>query len=163
MIKNDCRVGMLVEMLPEGIRAVVIKVNPKRAKVKTIDVMQGRGRGGDPGSTWSCPYSMLRPLVGEKATVVMKSYEQPDNPGIKTFMNREALAEMDVGDLEPHEEHIMRAICMVYDLLDDQSRNDGYKLHSKINSLFTALGREVSKDAAEKWLRKNHIADSLVK
>jgi hypothetical protein len=147
---------MLVEMIHDRVRAVVVKLNPKRARVRTIDAAEGH----DAGTIWNCPYGMLNPVVGEHTTVMMKSFEQPDNDGIKVFMKKEQRADEPVGELDRTDEMILRAICEIYARIDDTTRNERYHLSSKINTLFTAFGREVSKDAAEEWLQNKSAADS---
>lgn len=157
MEKPDCRVGMIVEMIPEGVKAVVIKLNPKRARVKTIDGF----RGSRAGQIWNCPYMMLRPVVGEHATVVMKSFEQPDNQGIKVYMSAADKADLPLEDLGEEDVLIVRAIKEIYTKIDDARGSDRYTLSHKINALFTALGREVSQKAAEESLsRRNEAVES---
>lgn len=155
MTKSECRVGMIVEMIPEGTKAIVIKLNPKRARVKTIDHL-GSGRGSAPGSTWNCPYLMLRPVVGEHTTVVMKSFEQPDNQGIKVYMSAAEKADLPLEDLDTTDDLIVRAIKEIYTKIDDASGDKRYDLSHKINALFTAIGREVSQKAADEWISRRN-------
>lgn len=156
MEKSECRVGMIVEMIPDQVKAVVIKLNPKRARVRTLDHF--KSRGSNPGSIWNCPYMMLRPVVGEHTTVVMKSFEQPDNQGIKVYMKAAEEADLPLEDLDPTDELIVRAIREIYTKIDDSTGNSRYSLSHKINALFTALGREVSQKAAEEWFSRTNEA-----
>jgi hypothetical protein len=153
MTKSECRVGMIVEMMPEGVKAVVVKLNPKRARVRTIDQFKS-GRGSSPGSIWNCPYMMLRPVVGEHSTVVMKSFEQPGNQGIKVYMSAAEKADLPLEDLDMTDDLIVRAIKEIYTKIDDATGEKRYDLSHKINALFTAIGREVSQKAAEEWISR---------
>lgn len=155
MLKEDCRVGMVVEMMPEGKKAVVVKLNPKRAQVRTIEPFREKGTG----RVWNCPYSLLQPIIGGHSMVVMKSFEQPGNRGIKTYMDS-YVADQDLEDMDKADEHILRAIHEIYSVIDDTKGQERYKLSSKINSLFSALGREVSQRVVEDWIRKACTSDS---
>lgn len=159
MLKAECRVGMVVEMIDQNIKGVVIKVNPKRARIRTIDKM----KGWSPGTIWNCPYAIIRPVMGEHSSIVMKSFEQPDNEGIKVYMRREGDANLPLEELDSTDELILRAIYEIYTKIDEVSGQKRYNLSSKINSLFSALGREVSQNVAEDWLRKKETADSIAK
>lgn len=148
MLKSECRVGMVVEM-SGGCKGVVVKNNPINAQIKTLSPY----RGSPAGTTWRCPYSMLNPVVGEHSAVVMKSFEQPNNDGIKKYMESHLEADEEIGKLDRVDELIVRAICEIYSRIDDTKGRERYGLSAKINSLFTALGREVSQRAAEDWIK----------
>lgn len=150
MLKQECRVGMVVEMMPEGKKAIVVKINPKRAQVRTIEPFRERNTG----RVWNCPYHLIQPVVGEHSMVVMKSFEQPENRGIKAYMDS-YVADQELGELSKTDEYIVRAICEIYSRIDDTKGPERYELSSKINSLFTALGREVSQQVAENWQQKD--------
>lgn len=166
MKKEDCRVGMVVWESEWEIRAVVTKCNPKRAVVKTLEDLPGSGRGHKAGSTWNIPYKFLEPWVDSKAGtfMVMKSFEQPDNQGVKTYFAHANKADDPVEVEEGTPQYfVMRAVCELWRRLDDESlaAESGSKLHAErrlragysdmINRLFGVLGREVSKEAADNW------------
>lgn len=146
-------------MIPDSVKAIVVKLNPKRAQVRTIEEMGDN----DPGTLWNAPYSMISPVVDVSAhtMMVMKSFEQPENKGVKTYMSQVELANIPVEDLSGHDEHIMEAICEIYRIIDDCSGSERYDLSNKINRLFAAFGREVSAEVAAEWKsKKSAMADS---
>ena len=152
MKKQDCRVGMVVWEPEWQIRAVVIKCNPRNARVKTLEAIGGRTRGSAPGSTWNIPYKLLEPWVDPKAGtfMTMKSFEQPDNQGIKTYFRHASKADdpVDFPEESP-EHHLMKAVCELWRRLE--AEEDRAKNSEMINRIFGILGREVSRSAAERW------------
>lgn len=153
MRREDCRVGMIVQY--GDMRGVVIKVNPKNSRVRTVS--------GDkrPGSIWSIPYGLLEPVLGVGTEMMMRSFEQPDNQGIKTYFEHARKADdvVEVEDGTP-EAHVMRAVCELWRRLTDLEDEGGdahrarwlrSRYSDMINRLFGVLGREVSRDAAESW------------
>jgi hypothetical protein len=146
MDKNDCRKGMLVEIYPEGSKGIVIKVCPKNAKIRMITGHHNT----EAGSLWRIPYALLNFVPDGKEEIIMRSFEQPDNEGIKTFI-KENQADKEIGELCGEDKHIMMAICLIYEMIDDKTGKERFRLSGKVNSLFNALGREVSSEAAKKW------------
>lgn len=68
----DCRRGMKVRfgrLNGEHTLGEVIKLNPTRAKIRTLEE-RGRGRGGQVGRIWNVPYSMMTPAAGETSPPV---------------------------------------------------------------------------------------------
>ena len=170
MRREDCRVGLVVQSGIEGVRGVVVKCNPKKARVRLIEDMKSGRHGGEKGSLWNMPYMYLEPLVDPrlKTEMVMRSFEDPDNEGIKTYIEEVLKSDQSVDFPEGSPEfHIMRAICELWRRLEDESiereaasmegRRDKNERELKahyselINKMFSALGREISKDASEKW------------
>jgi hypothetical protein len=156
MKREDCRVGMVVWEPEWQIRAVVIKCNPKNARVKTLEAIGGKTRGSAPGSTWNIPYKLLEPWVDTKAPafMAMKSFEQPGNAGIKAYFANAGKASDPVDFPEGSPEwHVMKAICELWRRLDEEGQTAALRRHYSflINKLFSALGREVSQRAAEEW------------
>lgn len=170
MKKEDCRVGMVVYDRYGGSRAVVVKCNPKNARVRIVEGNENR----DTGALWNIPYRLLDPVVSENlgTEMVMRSFEQPENQGIKTYFANVKKADDPVHFPEGSPEwHVMRAVCELWRRLEDESiwrevDATGEKLPVKksamfraksreysnlINKLFSALGREVSKSAAAEW------------
>lgn len=146
MEKNDCRKGMLVEIYPDGSKGIVVKVNPKNAKIKLIT----NHKHSKAGELWRIPYALLNFVPNGTEEVIMRSFEQPDNEGIKVFVEENKPDAEVVTNCE-EDKHIMTAVCLIYDMIDDKKGKERFELCSKINSLFSALGREVSPEAAEKW------------
>lgn len=157
MRKEDFKVGQMVyfgdtnrETTRFGgkmSRGVIIKLNPKRAKVKSIDPA-GRWPAG---AIWTCSYSGLVPVVGGEEVsneMTMRSFENPDDVGVKAWSaaqkNKPHLPE----SLSPEDEHIVRAINEIYDRIDDCTQKERNALSLKINLLFRAIGREVSREEA---------------
>lgn len=149
-------------------KGVVVKINPKNARVRTV--------AGDkrPGSLWSIPYGLLEPSVGVSTEMMMRSFEQPDNQGIKTYFAHANKADDPVEtELDSPEHHVMMAVCELWRRLDDESlaAESGSNLHAErrlragysdmINRLFGVLGREVSREAATNW-ETGRIRDEAV-
>jgi hypothetical protein len=148
MLKEQCRVGMTVIFgrdNGEKTTGKIIKMNPTKAKVQ-IDVSRGYGRGVVVGSVWGVPYSMMQPV---------DAVDTPQAP---------KQASLDYSPFDSGaDQHIMQAINCVYGELSPEnltcdgelSRNQVAQryaeLHRKLRSLFAALGREVSEEAAWKW------------
>lgn len=170
MRKEDCRVGLVVHSSIEGVRGVVVKCNPKKARVRLIEDMKSGRHGGEKGSLWNMPYMYIEPIIDPrlKTEMVMRSFQDPDNDGIKAYIEQAMKSDMAVEFPEGSPEfHIMRAICELWRRLEDGSiereaasmegRRDKNERTLKshyselINKMFSALGREISKNAAEKW------------
>jgi len=188
MKKEDCRPGMVIKDSYCGVRAVILKCNPKNARVRTIE---DNDRTGEAGSLWNMPYRMIEPYQAEnlQTEMVMKSFEQPENEGIKAYIsnNERAHDPLDFPEGSP-ESHIMRAICELWRRLEDdnldrecqglvelEALKPGPKrrpstimrdIHGRysdmINKMFTALGREVSKQAAERWEKDRKGSDGTI-
>lgn len=129
-------------------RGVILKLNPKRAKLKSLD----RAGKWPAGVIWHCHYATLVPVVGgdEVANeMTMRSFEKPDDPAVKAWSaaqkNKAPLPEK----LSPEDEHIVRAIDEIYDRIDDCDQRERNHLSLKINLLFRAIGREVSREEAK--------------
>lgn len=134
-------------------RGVVIKVNPKKAKVKSIDPA---GRHPE-GSVWSCPYSLIAPVVGGEeveAEMTMRSFANPNDEAVKAWSAAQMSQKEMSGVLLPEDEHIMRAIHEIYTKLDSTEGRARISLSEKINILFRAFGREVTKNEAEEWVSR---------
>lgn len=129
-------------------RGVILKLNPKRAKLKSLDPASK----WPAGVIWHCHYQFLVPLVGgdEVANeMTMRSFEKPDDPAVKAWSaaqkNKAPLPE----SLSPEDEHIVRAINEIYEKIDDCDQRGRNDLSLKINLLFRAIGREVSREEAK--------------
>lgn len=187
MKKEDCRVGMVVYDRHGGVKGVVVKINPKNARVRTVeDMKHGGGRGSGAGSLWNMPYHILEPVVSENISteMTMRSFEQPENEGIKKFFEKSKdTSPLDFPENSP-EWHIMKAICEIWRRLEEESleneAKDGNEVmvvngsqvivksgggrrvttvvrelrghySDLINKMFSAIGRYVPKDEAERW------------
>jgi len=157
MKKEDCQVGMVVrfgadrfgiEHMPRG---VIIKINPKRAQVKSLD-QAGKWPAG---AVWRCPYGGLVPVVGGNEVaneMTMRSFERPDDPAVKAWSARQKAMEAKPKSLQPEDKHIMHAIYEIYQRLDDCTARERNHLSQKINLLFRFIGREVTKVDVERWI-----------
>lgn len=158
MNKNECRVGMLVNIIGESAKAVVIKSNPKRARIK---IVQGSISRFSTHSVWNVPYSHLNPLVSgddsDHSMMVMKSFEEPGSTAVKAYMTQAEKANLPLGELNRVDELIVEAIHELYETIDNFFGPKRYNLSNKINLLFSALGREVSKEAAEGWIKSRVV------
>lgn len=161
MKKEDCRLGMVVFHREFEVKGVVVKCNPKKAKVRIVEeIKNGRRRGVAAGSLWNMPYSGLEPVVDAGTEMAMRSFEQPENDGIKTYFKHVARADEPVDFPEDSpEHHLMRAVCELWRRLareEDRRRNS-----DTINRIFGIFGREVSRSAAERW-EAGKVADPAV-
>lgn len=160
MRKEDCKVGMVVcfgdtlkhtsRFGGKVSRGIIIKVNPKRAKVRSIDPA-GRWPAG---TTWTCSYANLFPVPPADSItneMTMRSFENPNDVGIKAWSEAQKSRKTLPETLKPEDEHIMRAVCEIYDKFDDTYGVQKSELHTKLHLLFRALGVEVSKTEAEAW------------
>lgn len=146
MLIQEAHVGMVVEFGRENgewTKGEIVKINPSKAKVRTLEV-RGNGRGSQPGTVWSVPYSLMRP-AGASTTLRNPADEPyPYNP--------------------LHEDNlVMEAIVGLYARLEPESLTwDGEKprhqviadrnrLERKLGFLFQALGRPVSEGVAFQW------------
>ena len=162
MRKEDCKKGMLVyfgdtidvsdRFGGKMSRGVVIKVNPKRARVRSIDPA-----GKYPaGVVWTCHYSRISPVVGGEevaSEMAMRSFANPGEEAIRVWSE----AQKSQGEMQEflHEDiHIVRAIHEIYTKLDSLEGRGRIPMCEKINILFRALGREVSKEEAVEWVSK---------
>lgn len=144
MLREQCQVGMQVifgRERGEKTLGKVIKMNPKTAKVETLE---DRGSKYPAGSVWGVPYSMMSPASGEAL---------PES--------REPLKYSPFQD--PAEICIMEAISCVYTALSPENLSaDGelprYAVEQKrrrynamLRGLETALGRKVSEMESYEW------------
>lgn len=147
MMIHECRVGMVVEFGRENgewTKGEVVKINPTKAKVKTLEG-RGAGRGSFAGAVWSVPYSMMRTAGSAPVATA--------NP-----------AELPFPYSPFHEDNlIMKAVVAIYNSLSPENLSwDGEKprhrvvadrnrLERKLGHLFQALGRPVSESVAYQW------------
>lgn len=144
MLINECKVGMVVEFGRENgewIRGEIVKINPSKAKIKTLE-SRGTGRGGFAGAVWSVPYEMMR--IAGQPSVPAADLPYPYHPW-------------------GEDNSIMDAIVGVYNRLSPESLTwDGEKprhqviadrnrLEAKLRHLFAALGRPVGEGVAFQW------------
>jgi hypothetical protein len=145
---HECRIGMVVEFgrgNGQWTKAEIIKINPKKAKVKTLEG-RGSGRGSFEGAVWCVPYSMMR-LEGQtsvESNVVVQDTPYPFN-------------QFDQNN------YIMRAIVDCYNRLEPEWLTaDGERpmsevrrlkamLENKIYHLCKALGVQISESVAFDW------------
>lgn len=157
MKKEDFQVGMVVRFGADRFgpgnmpRGVIVKVNPKRAKVKALD-QAGKWPAG---AIWTCPYRGLVPEVSSEALsneMAMRSFERPGDDGIKAWSERQKKQAAASRAIKPEDEHIVRAIHEIYERID--SSPESRDLSCKIHLLFRAIGREVSRQEAEERCRE---------
>lgn len=160
MEKKDCKVGMVVYHSGFGVRGVVQKCNPKRAKIRIIDEIKNsrRSRGVTVDSLWNMPYSNLEIFVGEnlEKELVLKSFGQKITGLQSYFKNKESV---EIEYLSGHPEwDIMQAICKIWkDLSSGRRPQSSISDERTLGKLFLILGRHVSKEEAESWHEKNNF------
>ena len=157
MLRSECKVGMKVHFgraNGEKTLGEVIKMNPQKAKVRTLEE-RGNGRGSGAGALWNVPYSMMTPA-------------EVDGAAPSPVMVRRTL---DYNVFQPREDIlILQAICVVYDNLSPENLScDGEatvshmnqvrsECNRKLKGLFAALGRTVTEEEAYEWDRQRQEA-----
>lgn len=151
MLREHCKVGMKVMFgRPNGEKTLgeVVKVNPSKAKVKTLEG-RGAGRGSDVGTVWTVPYSLMTP-AGVAFIDELNSRDPAELPLPYNKFNH--------GD-----NLIIEAIVDTYNRLSPEWLTaDGERpmsqvvalrntLNHRLKHLFMALGRPVSETVAYKW------------
>lgn len=151
MLKEQCRIGMIIEFGRENgekTRGEVVKMNPKMAKVR---ILENRGRNSPQGSVWNVGYS----LMAEVNPGLVVPAVQVKNPADEDFAYNPFTPSCDVS--------IMEAIVDVYNRLSPEWLTaDGerpiHQIHAlrgnlqrKLDYLFKALGRPVSESVAYRW------------
>lgn len=170
MIREECRVGMVVEFgreTGERTKGVIVKMNPAKAKVRILE-NRGSGRGSQAGSQWGVPYSMM--VAVQDATtdtaITMQSFVQPNNPAFKAFAQAKSVADQPVpyNRFTYVDNLVLEAIYATYMELSPENLScDGElpvhvvnakrsKLNARLTYLFKALGREVGECAACDWM-----------
>lgn len=156
MLRENCRVGMKVyfgRRTGEKTLGEVIKMNPKAAKVKTLED-RGNGRGSSPGTVWGVPYGMMTQVDNSTQPV------QPVREKLKysPFMQSVDLL-------------ILEALHQVYsDLSPENLTCDGElpphhvrirenDLNRKRKGLEQAFGREVSPEELYEFFEEKRKAD----
>lgn len=147
MLVHEAHVGMKVVFgrgNGEQTLGEIIKVNPSKAKVKTLE-SRGNGRGSMVGAVWTVPYSLMKPADGQTAPQA-----DPADAPLPVYMN--------YGDAR-----IMEAIIDCYTRLSpeyltadgERPMNEVVRLRNSLNlrlsHLFKALGRPVGESAAYQW------------
>ena len=166
MTIQEAKVGMKVMFGREnGEKTLgeIVKVNPSKAKVKTLE-NRGNGRGSVPGTVWSVPYSLMVPADG---MIFLDEYlnTKPIDPAIMQAVVEGAQRKLaDVPRTLSHGDScIMEAILDCYNQLSPENLTcDGElplhevkrrrnSLNSRLGHLFKALGRFVSESTAHEW------------
>lgn len=164
MLFHEAKVGMKVLFgrgNGEQTLGEIVKVNPTRAKVKTLET-RGNGRGSMVGAVWTVPYSLMNPASG--VLMLDEVNSKPIDPAIihevaKGLESDLPLpAYMSYGDAK-----IMEAILDCYTRLSpeyltadgerpmNQVRQLKHSLETRLSHLFKAIGRPVSEEVAYKW------------
>lgn len=149
MKKEDCRKGLVVLFGEDNCRGVIVKVNPKMAKVSTLDSHKGKR----PGLVWRVPYPMLSPVIGTEVgtEMAMRSFANPNDSAVKTWASNQTPGGIPER-LEEEDHHILGAIHILYTKLEGLEGRQRARVSEKIHLLFRSLGREVSKESVEKWM-----------
>lgn len=153
MKKEDCKKGMTVQFGKDMCRGVVIKVNPKRAVVSSLDEHKKR----QAGLTWCVPYGIMWPLVGGdeiENEMAMLSFANPNGNAVKAWSEARISQKTIHSELLAEDACIMRAIHEIYTRLESTEGRARISLSEKINILFRAFGREVARNEAQEWVSK---------
>lgn len=146
MLRDQCKVGMLVAFGRPGgqqTKGTVIKVNPRMAKVQILE-NRGTGQGGYSGSIWKVSYSMMHPVTGTPANpandpLVYSPFRHGDNCIIEAIID--CYHRLEPEHLSADGERSARQIRELHN-----------SLTSRLSHLFNALGRPVSSKVAFAWL-----------
>jgi hypothetical protein len=159
MLREHCKVGMKVVFgrgNGEKTLGEVVKVNPSKCKVKTL---QDRGRNSPAGAVWNVPYSLMTPAEVDFIDEANNLPRQPvEGLMVKGQEDLPLPVYMPYGDAR-----IMEAIVDCYTSLSPEYLTaDGErpmnqvillrnKLNQRLRHLFQALGRPVSEQVAFDW------------
>lgn len=146
MLIQEAQVGMVVEFGRENgelTKGEIVKINPTKAKVKTLE-SRGNGRGAQPGTLWSVPYSLMRPVGATTGLRNPADEPYPYNPFHEDNLIMEAIVGV-YGRLEPE------ALTWDGEKPRHQVVADRNRLEKKLGHLFQALGRPVSECVAFAW------------
>ena len=148
MKKEDCRKGLVVMFGEENCRGVIVKINPKMAKVSTLDSYRGRR----PGLIWRVPYARLSPVVGTemRTEMAMRSFASPEEDAVKTWASHQPKTDIPER-LEEEDYHILAAIHILYTKLEGLDGRDRMRTSGKIHLMFRAIGQEISKESVDRW------------
>lgn len=170
MIREECRVGMVVEFGRENgerTKGVIFKMNPKNAKIRSLE-SRGAGRGSQSGSIWVAPYSLIVAVqdATTDAAIAMQSFAQPNNPAVKAFAQAKSVADQPVpyNPFTYVDNLVLEAIYATHMELSPENLScDGElpayavnakrsKLNARLTYLYKAFGREVGECAACDWM-----------
>jgi len=157
MIQSEARVGMKVYFGRErGEKTLgeIVKVNPAKAKVKTLEA---RGMRGAAGVVWSVPYEMMTtaPADAKPGIPFQPAFMQEATPVVGPKLVFQPFQHID--------NLILQAIWTVYcELSPEWLTADGERtpaqvaaisarLHRQLNGLFQAYGRRVEEVEVLEW------------
>lgn len=159
MRREDCRPQMKVIFgRPNGEKTLgeVVRCNPKKAKVRTLE---SRGSRSQAGQEWGVPYSLMEPADSSDAPAG-PVVDPADQPLVFSFFQPGV------------EQHILDAIlCCYCDLSPENLTCDGElsrtqvqrryaDLQRKLKHLQSALGRPVSEGVVYEWDRQRREAQA---
>jgi hypothetical protein len=154
--KEDCRINMPVLFgRPNGEKTpgIIVKLNDKKAKVKTTEA---RGSRTSAGEEWGVPYSLLY-LPDGTSSAAPAPLPKTEAPKYNPFQPAEDVL-------------ILQAIGIVYNHLSPENLAcDGEasqahiartraECNRKLKGLFLALGREVDETQVYEWDRQRQKA-----
>ncbi len=145
--KSDFKVGMQVYFgRPNGQKtlAEITKLNPLRAKVKTLEV---RGSQAEAGKPWSVPYSLLTP-ADSNAKPIPQEPKQKEPLKYSPFSQDNLILESILNcysGLSPECLSCDGEASMTY------IRQRQSELTRKLKGLFIALGRNVDEGEIYEW------------
>jgi hypothetical protein len=125
----------------------IIKLNPKAAKVETLEE---RGYSNRPiGQVWTVPYSLMKPADGETPNAPVQREPLKYNP----FNEDNGFLELILGiynGLSP--ENLTADGELPYSVVNQKRA----KYNRQLRGLFMALGREVTEDEAYEWWKSKN-------
>lgn len=149
MLRSEATICMQVIFgRPNGEQTlgVIVKLNPKTAKVK---ILESRGTRTTAGAVWKVPYELMRPAPNQAAPEV----NLEDRPLDKSLgvIDRRIVELIDVvySHLSPE------SLTCDGELSRTQVQIRSRELNRQLQGLFKALGRPVSESVALEWVKAN--------
>lgn len=171
MLRENCKIGMKVIFgRPNGEKTIgeVVKIGPKKAKVKTLEA-RGYFFRKNSGVKWSVPFGLMEHLDGRLEEALLSLPPKDDDEDVKQYLV-EGSETLPYTHLNYHAESlILQAIFLTYKgrralfnyPLDNVFHPElGRKvkvefldgiLQSRLKNLFECLGRPVSESVSNAW------------
>jgi hypothetical protein len=143
----------------EKTKGIVVKLNPKKAKIK---ILEDRGSKSKAGEIWTVPYSLIDTVVGVEGDIKYDFVDPAEEP-------------IEYSVFQPQvEQLILQAIDGIYASLSPENLScDGElsmsqvfkrrnSLKDKLKHLQNALGRPVSEEVVYNWLKQKQQKDKEV-
>lgn len=180
MLREHCKIGMKVIFgRPNGEKTIgeVVKIGPKKAKVKTLEA-RGYFFRKNSGVKWSVPFGLMEHLDGRLEEALLSLPPKDDDEDVKRYLVEGSKPLPYTHWNYPVDSLILQAIFLAYknrkslfarvQSLNPQNRYDKIELEGledslrnfhnpRLKSLFLSLGRPVSEAVACAWKSEAEI------